>query len=100
VSKPRTFSPEFKAQVVLQLLSGTKSSAELCREHQLSAQLLANWKDAFLARSASAFETNVHQSQEQARIAELERMVGRLAMENEILKKASLLLPTKSRNGK
>jgi transposase len=31
----RQFTAEFKAQVVLELLSGAKSSAELCREHQI-----------------------------------------------------------------
>jgi transposase-like protein len=38
----RTFKPEFKARVVMQLLSGTKSAAQLCREHSLSDQLLSN----------------------------------------------------------
>lgn len=40
MSKRRKFTPEFKSQVVLQLLSGEKSMAELCREHQLTAQMV------------------------------------------------------------
>ena len=32
----RTFTPAFKAQVVLELLSEQRSSAELCRELPLS----------------------------------------------------------------
>ena len=36
---------------------------------------------------------------EQARIAELERMIGRLTMELEVLKKASSLLGSRGRNG-
>jgi transposase-like protein len=32
----RTFTPAFKAQVVLELLSEQRSSAELCREFLLS----------------------------------------------------------------
>jgi hypothetical protein len=31
----RTFKPEFKARVVMQLLSGTQSAAHLCREPSL-----------------------------------------------------------------
>jgi transposase-like protein len=40
----RIFKPEFKARVMMQLLTGVKSAAQLCREHALSDQLLSNWK--------------------------------------------------------
>lgn len=39
MSKRRKFSAEFKSRVVLQLLSGEKRMAELCREHQLTSQM-------------------------------------------------------------
>lgn len=88
----RSFTPEFKAQVVLDLLRGERSQAELCRLHQLSASLLALWKDAFLERLPLVFQADEQRSQEQQRIAELERLVGRQALELEILKKASGLM--------
>jgi hypothetical protein len=37
----RVFAPAFKAEVVRELITGKHSSAELCREHQLSPSLLA-----------------------------------------------------------
>jgi transposase-like protein len=40
----RTFSPEFKAQVVLEVLSGAKTQAEACREYQLEPELLSKGK--------------------------------------------------------
>ena len=40
MKKRRKFSPQFKSQVVLQLLSGERSMAELCREHQLTSPTL------------------------------------------------------------
>ncbi len=92
MSKHRSFTPEFKAQVVLELLTGTKNSAALCRQHQLSATLLADWKAAFLARAPLLFQSKEQRSQEAARIADLERLVGRLTLEAEILKKAASLL--------
>jgi transposase-like protein len=46
--KHRTYSPEFKAQAVLAVLSGSKTAAELCREHQIKPDLLSKWKAAFL----------------------------------------------------
>jgi transposase len=101
MSKHRTFTPEFKARVVLELLSGTKSSAEVCRQHQLSAQLLSQWKTIFLERAALVFMSEEQRSQEAARIAELERLVGRMTLEAEILKKAtSSLQPPKHGNGR
>ena len=38
MGKRRNFTPEFKAQIVLQLISGEKTNAELCREHRVSEQ--------------------------------------------------------------
>jgi len=92
MNERRKFSPEFKACVVLEALSGAKSNAELCREHNLKPQLLADWKAAFLERAASVFQSDEQRSEEAARIAELERLAGKLALENEILKKGSQLL--------
>ena len=95
----RAFSAAFKAEVVLSLLTGTKTQAELCREHELSPNLLGQWKDAFLANAAAAFQTREQNSAEAARIAELERALGRASLEVKILKKASSLLnPSKGRN--
>jgi transposase-like protein len=45
----RTFTPEFKAEVVLALLRGEQSHAELCRQHLLSRNLLALWKQTLAA---------------------------------------------------
>ncbi len=92
MAQRRRFTGEFKAQVVLELLSGAKSAAELCRQHQLSPQLLGQWKSELLARAPQIFEQDQVRSVEQERIAELERLVGRLTMQLEIAKKASTLL--------
>ena len=99
MNERRKFSPEFKARVVLEALSGAKSNAELCREHSLKPQLLSDWKAAFLERAATVFQSDDQRSEEAARIAELERLAGRLTLENEILKKGSQLL-TRSKGGR
>jgi transposase-like protein len=97
----RKFSPEFKSQIVLQLVSGEKSLAQVCREHQLTSQMVNQWKQQFLAHARHAFEPEAVTQADQQRIAELERMVGKLTMELEIAKKASnLLSSTASRNGR
>jgi len=97
----RVFTPEFKARVVLELISGQRSHAELCRQHQLSPSLLTLWKDTFVERVPRLFLEDARLDHEQARIAELEQLVGRQALELEILKKASRLLPGNAdRNGR
>jgi transposase len=76
MTQRRKFTAEFKTQVVLDLVSGAKSAAELCRQYQLNPQLLARWKTEFLERAPLLFEQEQMHSQEQERIAELERVVG------------------------
>src|SRR5262249_12957106 len=88
----RTFSAAFKAEVVLQWLSGAKTQAELCREHELAPQLLQQWKQTFLKNASAAFQSDEPTGAEAARIAQLERALGRATLENDILKKASSLL--------
>ena len=101
MQKHRTFKPEFKARVVLQVLTGAKTAAQVCREHQLSEQLLTSWKKQLLAQADLVFAQERESTAEQNRLAELERMVGRLTMELEAAKKASQLLSLPSkRNGR
>ena len=88
MTERRTFDPEFKARVVLQELTGIKSEAELCQEHNLEPQILARWKSEFIERAPEIFAPKPSRDDEQERIAELERMVGRLTMELEAAKKS------------
>ena len=90
--KHRTYSAEFKAQAVLAVLSGSQTAAELCREPQIKPDLFSKWKTAFVDNAAKVFERDTGIDPQQARIAELERMVGRLTLELEVAKKASTLL--------
>jgi transposase len=87
MTQRRTCTAEFKMQVVLDLVSGAHSTADLCRQHQLNPQVLARWKTEFLERAPLVFEQDQRRSAEQERIVELERLVGRLTMELDIAKK-------------
>lgn len=88
----RSFPDQFKAQIVLDLLTGAASQAELCRKHNIHPQLLGRWKTTVLERLHTLFQDDAQSSQDQARIAELEQLVGRQALDLEILKKASRML--------
>ncbi len=89
----RTGSPEFKLQVVLEVLSGVKTRAEACREYGIGSQLLSKWKAHFLENAARIFEDGSRsRNEDNARMAELERLAGRQALEIQVLKKASSIL--------
>lgn len=87
--KYRKFTPDLKARICLQILSGAKTTAQVCREYQLSETVIGRWKKQFLEGASLVFEKEAPPSTESTRVAELERMVGRLTMELEIAKKAS-----------
>lgn len=92
----RQFTPEFKARVVLDILTGVQSQAEACRKHALSPNLLALGKTTFLERAHLVFDSGAARSAEEARIAEREQVLGRMTLENEVLKKASSRLASLS----
>jgi hypothetical protein len=48
MSKRRMFSPVFKAQRVLAVLTGAKSVADICREHKLKPGIISRWKASVL----------------------------------------------------
>jgi transposase len=90
----RTFTAEFKAKVVLEVLSGSKSMAEASREYNLKADLISHWRVQLLNNASKVFESATDVDPQQARIAELERLAGKQSLELEILKKALMLSPS------
>ena len=48
MTKRRKFTSEFKTELVLEVLSGATSQAELCRHHNLNEDQLSKWKQQFL----------------------------------------------------
>lgn len=97
--KRRRFTAEFKAQVVLDVLTGRQSPAEACRKHTLSPNLLSLWRAQFLQRAHTRLQPDDQREGDQARIAELERMLGRAILQIEVLKKAATLLASDSIGG-
>ncbi len=101
MKRRRRFTPEFKAQVVLEVLTGVQSPAEACRRHALRPHLLTTWKTIFLERAYTLFQGDERPDEDQARIAELEQLLGRATRQIEVLKTASTLLdPASIRNGR
>ena len=89
--KRRSFTRDFKQQVVREVEAG-KSLAQAAREFEVLPQSICRWRAEVRRYAERAFAGNGHTYKDEARQAELERMVGRLTMENDLLKKALLRL--------
>ena len=83
----RKFTAENKAKYVLEIISGEKSLAQASREYGIKDTLLSRWKQEFLTKASQVFEQPKEVQEKEARIAELERMVGRLTMQIDLQKK-------------
>ena len=96
---PRNFSLEFKCQVVEELMSGVSRPAQLCRRHNITPSLLYHWKKQY---SLGKFNNEpIEEAALKDRIEKLERLVGKLTLENEFLKKGlQHSLSQSPRNGK
>jgi transposase-like protein len=90
----RSFTPQFKAQVVLEVLAGLKSPSGIARQHELKPELISRWRDIALEGLEGLFQGDDQRGRDQDRIAELGRMVGRLTMELEVARKALVMLPS------
>ena len=92
MSKPRKFTPEFKAKVALAALRGDKPLAVLCREHHLSDTVVTRWRQQLVERASEIFAGQTPDQRDQQRIAELERVIGQLTVELAASKKLSTML--------
>jgi transposase-like protein len=97
--KRRRFSRDFKLQVLYEI-EGGKSIVQASREHQIQPSLISKWHKQQRQYQERAFGGNGNTYTYEARIAELERMVGQLTMENALLKKALQRLEGQVRLGR
>lgn len=90
MARGRTYTREFKLDLVRQVTTGQKRPAQVRREHNLAESVLLRWRKEYEARGEEAF-TEKQLSKDEAleqKIAELERFCGQLALENRVLKKS------------
>ena len=87
MAKQRSFSPEFRRQVIEELLSGISTPAQICRRHEISSGLLYYWKKQY-GRGDLGGGNGKREAALEERIRQLEQMLGKVCLENEFLKKA------------
>ena len=84
----RVHSIEFKVQVVREYLGRQATLAQLSRRHELSESLIRIWVGKYQRGELLAGSSGpTREKQLEIRIGELERKIGQLTMENDLLKK-------------
>jgi transposase-like protein len=81
----RSYSLEFKRRVIEELMSGESHPAQLCRRYNITSSVLYHWKRQYIRGKFNNEPTKEGALRD--RIEQLERLVGRLTLENEFLKK-------------
>jgi transposase len=95
----RRFNKEFKLQVIREIEAG-KSLAQASREYQVHPNMLRKWQQQVQSYGEQAFAGNGHRYTQEAKVAELERLIGQLTIENAFLKKVLARLEAKQAGGR
>ena len=90
--KRRTFTNEFKQQLV-QLYQNGKPRSEIVREYDLTPSAFDKWVRQY--KNSGSFSEKDNRSPEESELIKLRKENQRLAMENDILKQAALIMGRK-----
>ncbi len=84
--KYRRFTQNLKRSLIEQLFSETATPLELCRRYNVSSGQLYTWKRQYAEGKLDPEPSR--EAELAARVRELERLLGKVTLENEFLKKA------------
>ena len=88
MAERKHYTAEFKTRVVMELLTSQKGLMQASRDYAIKDTILSRWKQEFLERAPQLFKgEKAEDLQAEKRIAELERMVGKLTLELDLAKK-------------
>ena len=90
------YSPDFKAKIVLQVISGEKELGDVANEHNINPNLIRKWRAVFLEKASLVFEDPEKQVAKNKRKEEnLEKKnqqmltkIGQLTLERDFLQDA------------
>ena len=86
----RVFSRELKLQVVREAETGTPIG-ELARQHELHPNIIQKWIQLYRTKGDAGFRAGANGEDplwaSERRVAELERIIGQMTIENTFLKK-------------
>lgn len=94
--KQRKWTAEEKLAIVLEGLKEKRSVADICREHKISQALYYKWRDKFLeSGKRGLINGSPDDAHYRAEIEKLQKIIGKQAIQIEILKKTEELMGTR-----
>jgi transposase-like protein len=82
------YGAEFKQAAIQELLAGVKRPSQICRERRIDETTLRRWRLEYEERGAAAWAAAAPGAPAlEEKIAELERVIGQLTVENLVLKR-------------
>jgi len=99
----RSFSPEFKLQVVLESAQRDTTIEAVCRKHTLTSSVVHRWREEFKKRAPDIFldkrdprrKSKSYGFPDGQSPDDLKKIIGELTVQNEILKKVQGLLSSR-----
>ena len=82
----KRYSPKLKFQVVLELLEGDKTVAQVAKAYGIHPNTASGWKRDFLEKGPEIFAQDGTVAEYERRIAELEQLLGKKEVEIALLK--------------
>jgi transposase-like protein len=94
--KQRKWTAEEKLAIVLEGLKEKRTVADICRDHKISQTLYYRWRDKFLEGGKKALiNIRIDDNHYKTEIENLQKIIGKQAIQIEILKKTEELLGTR-----
>lgn len=88
----RTYTPEHKAKLVIEVLQGEKELNTIAAENSISPNMLRNWKAEFLENASRAFDGSRQAKEARRKEADLKKTqaqmlktIGQLTLERDFL---------------
>jgi len=86
MTKRRSFSDKFKANVALEALRGDKTAQEIAAKHKVHPTQVTTWKRQAIDGLTGVFSDKVRRAEDnEAEVKELHAKIGKLAVENDFL---------------
>jgi transposase len=85
--KKKIYTGAQKFEAALTLIKGEKSAVEIAREVGCHPNIVGEWRNQVVEHGSLVFERNTEESEKDRKIAKLERLIGKLTIQNDFLEK-------------
>lgn len=87
MKEKRKFTSELKSQIVLSVIKNELTALEAAKKHDITPSLVYKWRDEFLAKASTVFETNKNASEHDKKVKRYEYVISKLTTQNDFLER-------------